>query len=429
MTNRLRNIFDQYSQLENRVTHALAHALVSERFLARDFLQWATGHHSVGDPLIVVQDRKGGGDSIPDMTLRDTAGYLCVVENKLRPDTVTTEQLTSHSERVRPVDQQGGSILVITPDSAEPSKVQEVRLTGVDVYWCTWQAVYEWIMAKASHRPGAVLPRSFCQYLRQAEGELQAEGVDVMLTAFDGISFEGGKRKDDQVRSLLNHIRKHIESSSTIHQWFPGLNPELGRKQLVYWTSIGLVQPAGAIERGDAFNKHPHLTIGFEDDQFSAFIVLPNAALLEYKHRAMRADSEEWRRVLIGIVQAVHELAAAETPVPFMKIMQRHWQKRRSPPITDGQVEFSLDTLATPTKLDSGVKDNIAWVEIVPSLIQTFKHANIEVQIGFHYPYERCKTILGSATFPEHLVQAVGTLRPFLKLLTEDPWIARSVVR
>ena len=225
----MRNIFDQYSkkQLENRVTHAMAHALVSGSLL-QGFLEWTTGYRIVKNPVIVVQDHAGDQEGIPDMTIGDDSEYMCAVENKLYPGTLNVEQLMRHWDRVRGVEEPGGSLLVVTPDEEEPMQVEEARQRGVQVFWRRWLEIYKWMRRKESvaQKTGPTLIKSFCEYLRQVENEIQAGGAAVMLTTFDGISFEDGKRDDVKARSYVRYLKRHIESSDAARQVFPDLSPE-----------------------------------------------------------------------------------------------------------------------------------------------------------------------------------------------------------
>ena len=422
MTDRLRNLFHQYSLDENRITHALAHALVSDRVVLRQFIRWATGR-SVRTPYVIVQDRSADQDSIPDITLRTNSGFKCAVENKIYPRSVETDQLLRHWNGVTSDSNGDGCVLVITPDADEPEGVAEARRLGADTRWLSWSAVYTW-MTERKTRPDSsthVLIAEFCRYLRFGENQLQNEGrQDVMLTPFDGIHFEAGVRDDAQVRSLLTHLRRYIESDDEMKQLYPGTNPETGGKHVSFWTYIGLISAPLANDANVAFNKRPHLTIEFEEEQFSAFIVLPHAAFTEYKTRARLARSEDWQKALLEIQQHAANLTEETPPISYVRIVQRHWRSISARPVVDGEVEFTLDTLSDATeKVTEAVKSNDIWASIVPSLIG-FKRANIEVQVGLHYPYVRCKELLTSSTFPQHLVKAVGTIYPFFQILTED---------
>jgi hypothetical protein len=40
----MRNLFDQYTHPENRLTHALVSGIDHDRYLLREFFKWTTGH-------------------------------------------------------------------------------------------------------------------------------------------------------------------------------------------------------------------------------------------------------------------------------------------------------------------------------------------------------------------------------------------------
>jgi hypothetical protein len=57
----MRNIFDQYTQPENRLTHALASSLAAEPLLLRKFVKWVTGERILnGRKLEILEQRLPG---------------------------------------------------------------------------------------------------------------------------------------------------------------------------------------------------------------------------------------------------------------------------------------------------------------------------------------------------------------------------------
>lgn len=89
----MRNLFDQYQQPENRLTHALLCSLDADRELLRSFLAWigegrrksatliAQGQSLPGEPEAAEDeaDRKG----IPDGCISDGEGWAVLIESKL----------------------------------------------------------------------------------------------------------------------------------------------------------------------------------------------------------------------------------------------------------------------------------------------------------------------------------------------------------
>jgi len=57
----MRNIFDQYTQPENRLTHALVSSIAHDQYLLREFLKWTTGHAFAKKETIYVIEQ-----SLPD---------------------------------------------------------------------------------------------------------------------------------------------------------------------------------------------------------------------------------------------------------------------------------------------------------------------------------------------------------------------------
>ena len=77
MASRIRNIFDQYSKPEDRVTHALGHVLDEDPELLKSFLHWGANYDMKESPVVIVQDNRGDKESIPDMTLGTPEEFEC----------------------------------------------------------------------------------------------------------------------------------------------------------------------------------------------------------------------------------------------------------------------------------------------------------------------------------------------------------------
>ena len=102
----MRNLFDQYSQPENRVTHALATALHEEPKLLRSFLRRVAGTSPPPRvPLVVLEQRLPGepepdGDEeragLPDLWVHDRdEAWALLVECKVAAG-LTADQVRRH---------------------------------------------------------------------------------------------------------------------------------------------------------------------------------------------------------------------------------------------------------------------------------------------------------------------------------------------
>ena len=99
----VRNVFDQYSQPENRLTHALACCLHEDDVLARELVRWLTARPTPeGDLHIVEQslpgqpsaDDDGARDSLPDAWIYSDDGWSLLLESKVQAP-IDVDQLRS----------------------------------------------------------------------------------------------------------------------------------------------------------------------------------------------------------------------------------------------------------------------------------------------------------------------------------------------
>jgi hypothetical protein len=132
----VRNIFDQYSQPENRLTHALLASLAEDRRLLRSVVLWACGRKEKmaklrvleqslpGEPLDLSEEeaeRRG----LPDGCITDGDSWALLIESKFaaRP---TAEQLRRHLRTARRRGIEDVQLLLITVHAAPgrlPDKV------------------------------------------------------------------------------------------------------------------------------------------------------------------------------------------------------------------------------------------------------------------------------------------------------------------
>lgn len=102
----MRNVFDQYDQPENRLTHALMTTLSRERSLVLPFLKWLKARNipalaSIllaeqgvpGSPL--VDTKEGESKGLPDGGFYPDDGWLLMLECKVQ-DKVNVGQLKRH---------------------------------------------------------------------------------------------------------------------------------------------------------------------------------------------------------------------------------------------------------------------------------------------------------------------------------------------
>ena len=102
----MRNLFDQYDQPENRLSHALAVCLYEDRRLLNDFLLWmgVTPPRKSSELYVVEQSLPGdllGSEQhaerkgLPDIVIHDGDAWCVLIESKIQAS-LTQDQLSRH---------------------------------------------------------------------------------------------------------------------------------------------------------------------------------------------------------------------------------------------------------------------------------------------------------------------------------------------
>jgi hypothetical protein len=154
----MRNIFDQYSQPENKLTHALARTLEHDRALIRPFLQWlgvddipplprlrvvkqqVPGEIVSGEEDGTAEERRG----LPDMCVFDRdEGWAVVFETKVQSG-VSADQIRRHLKTAKRAGYPETRAVVLSVDADNGS------LQGKAI-WRQWREVFQWFDGLGRH--------------------------------------------------------------------------------------------------------------------------------------------------------------------------------------------------------------------------------------------------------------------------------------
>jgi hypothetical protein len=155
----LRNIFDQYEQPENRLTHALVTTLDQERGLLIHFLDWLgvkcvpnKNYIRISQQQVpgVVQDdadvlvKKG----LPDAAIFDQAGFAVLFECKVQAK-VDLDQLSRHRSTARRNGYEAPWVVVISVDELDVQfPAQTIAITWREVFFWFNQRSEQCLRAK-----------------------------------------------------------------------------------------------------------------------------------------------------------------------------------------------------------------------------------------------------------------------------------------
>jgi len=155
---RLHPLYDQYSNAENRLTHALLHTIGSSQFLFSRFLKNIVGiSDNLSGGIFEISTQKvpfyhGDNDqekveSIPDAwIINEQKGIGIAIEVKDIKNSIRIGQLTKHASRVQKYKKQ--YLLVITPDLKRPAKIDVLKRKEqkkLNIVWFSWDEIYRWL--------------------------------------------------------------------------------------------------------------------------------------------------------------------------------------------------------------------------------------------------------------------------------------------
>ena len=146
----MRNVFDQYLQPENKLTHALVCSLGQDPRLLRRFVRWATGRSAPGRKLHIVEQQRPGeperseGEAagIPDAWIFDDEGWALLIESKVSAR-VATSQLRRHMATAIRRGFPNPILLTLT------ARGESHRIRG-SVVPRAWTEVYSWLLKERS---------------------------------------------------------------------------------------------------------------------------------------------------------------------------------------------------------------------------------------------------------------------------------------
>lgn len=144
----MRNVFDQYAQAENRLTHALAVALYEDPRLLRRFVAEIGGakvqsrralfieeQGVPGEPSVTEEEAERRG--LPGAWIHDGEGWALLIETKLTAP-LAADQLRRHLATARRRGFEDVTALALTP------RAERIRLPG-GCHLASWRQVYRWL--------------------------------------------------------------------------------------------------------------------------------------------------------------------------------------------------------------------------------------------------------------------------------------------
>ena len=420
----MRNIFDQYEQPENRLTHALMTTLHRDRSLLIPFLKYLGINDIPPSPRKLkieqqqapgthVGDAHGHNPSVPDAVVFDDEHYWAVLfECKVQAKLIR-KQLCRHRKTAQNRGFQSPWLVVIT--------VNERSITCFEKTICvTWRDLYKWFSQAAS-------PASFSWaaelvgYMQVFERRMLAEGYDIKgtITMFDGLRFDDKNPYTyDEGKRLIRLLGDQLQQCKELHAI--GVDPVGKRRSKItgkgtdeVWDFLPFKAARGAKHATDSL----HLTIRIGRSNARAAVTVPDKMKGGFRSRLKTNGVEHFKKIIRQLEKSLRPIVAKHAGVkPVIYASQRHYLGSQSKKHVDAQVEADLRT-AVPDQ-NSPVKYQPEWIEAIYQLLVD-KKSNIQVGVEMVFPYS-CK-VVRSPEAGSLFVQSWLAMKPFIDFVSGTP--------
>jgi len=389
----MRNLFDQYTQPENRLTHALLCCLDADRTLLQRFILWSIDRKVKGKQLEVLEQSLPGERpdlseeeaekrGLPDGCIWNGQEWALLIESKFYSG-ISVDQIRRH---VRTAGRRGITDSVVLVLTVQPVR----RSMGPGVYVREWRDVYEWLQRQSQKSSWAQRCRG---YLEIADDDLY-RGT---LTVFSGIPFG----KDEpftylQAKRLLGLLREELRHDRRLIRQL-GSDPDsrgrgaiTGRAGQLVWDFIGLKKARKAVQ----FTQYPHLTLGILSDRFEAYVTIPNSIRSSMRRNILGESYEDFEKLIATVTESMISIVrAVPGSVPKVVVVQRHYLSQRSTGVLDCQLRFDPRTaIKIKGKASGKVKRQPQWLRAAYEALKG-RRSNLQLQVGLDFPYNSCPMV------------------------------------
>lgn len=424
----MRNIFDQYSQPENRLTHALLSCLAEDHRLCRQFLVWTTGRPTKAATRLEVSEQSLPGDrferteedaerqGLPDGVITAGDSFALIIESKVAAP-IRADQLRRHMRTVR---RRGLADIVLLVIAAGPPKRRLPR----GVVARSWTEVYKWLFQQARKSRRRKWAQRCIEYLEVAEMRGASAGYlrEGTLTTFSGIPFgPESPYSYHQAKRLLGLLRmelckdKRLTRQISANLQGKGRPAITGREEASVWDFIPLKEAKSAT----VFTQHPHFTFGLHTTYVEARITIPNGIRSRLRTRLLGTSKDSFQRTVAeATYQLLRTLRRYPGATPEIVVVQRHYLSQRSVGTIDCLLQFDPRTMLVRDNRARGpVKGQPQWLAATYDALAS-RRSNIQFQIGARFPYRNCK-VVGTPQIARAVANVWIACKPMLEKLSD----------
>ena len=393
----MRNVFQQYEESENKLTHALVCSLGEDRRLLRRFVRRFTGRTAPSGPLKIVEQQRPGEEvrreeetsGIPDAWIYTDDGWALLIESKVTAP-LKVSQLRRHLATAAHRGFRNATLLAITARDEAADLGREIRLYP-------WTDVYEWLIREAT---GSQWAKRCMEYIEILESNLIDNGglKEGGLTRFSGIPFNQENLYSYlEAKRLLKLAMEALRENAKLKRQLrmdpgaPGRGAITGSSGAGVWDFLRLKDA----KRAEVFTQYPHLTLAIEHDRLLAIVTIPNGVRTALRRRLVDLGHQGFSSLLSEVNgRLLKALQGDRGAAPMLIVVQRRYQTQRSAAILDAKLEFDLRTADSKTqKHGKGyVKPQPQWLGATYDALAK-KRSNLQLSIGASFSFANSSSV------------------------------------
>lgn len=418
----MRNIFDQYGQPENRLTHALLSSLAADAVLLNRFIKWVTGEQSPSKALFVLEQTLPGDDEptdedeaerkgLPDGWIHDGNSWALLIESKIE-SALNPDQLRRHRRTAEKRGFINAHLLALVTELPNRSFANDVTIKK-------WTELYRWLLEERQSE----WVRRFTAYMEVLERKLVRDEYlrGGTLTVFAGIPFgKDNPYNYHEAKRVLRLAMDELRKRSDLERKL-GMNPEgkgraaiTGRDGTRIWDFLRLMSSSDT----ENFTKSPHLTLGIHQDLLLAIITVPHGIRRDFRRQLLAGGREGFSALFQTLLSNLNKaLKDVRGSAPWIDIVQRRYPSQRAEPIIDARLEFDLRTgFRESGRGRNAVKQQPQWLEAAYNALSR-KNSNLQLGVGAIFPYERCAAV-HTPEIVNHVAKVWLACKPLIQKMT-----------
>jgi tetratricopeptide (TPR) repeat protein len=394
----MRNVFDQYVQPENRLTHALITSLNEDHALLAGFIEWSTGQRPQA-PItrLRVREQSWPGEEelldddeverrgLPDGCIHDEDGWALLLECKIDAP-LEMDQLRRH--RRTAVKRGITNITLLALVAHERSATADA-----DVVVRKWTELYKWLKQQEVRSGWAVRLSTYMEVLESKlpKDRYLKEGT---LTVFAGIPFTVANPYNYlEAKRLLQlammELRKRDDLKRTlgVDASAPGRGAITGQDGTSVWDFLRLEIAKGA----DTFTSFPHLTLDIQREFLQAIVIVPHGIRSDFRRNLLGGGLADFRSVFSQVLQRMSKsFRKLEGVVPTVEIIQRRYPSQRAEPFVDALLSFDLRTaFENSSGWPTHPKLQLQWLDSAFHALSN-KQSNLQIAVGAKFLFRSC---------------------------------------